>query len=214
MAKTPPSLATPNFQTKTMAPPETIPARAPHLLQRFQNRERIITGPKVAPKPAQAKETTRKMELVGSLAKITPRMATPTTVRRAMSIAFLSLSLMPSTSLMILWVTPEAAASSCASAVDMVAARIPAMMMPAMMAGRTPTWARAWEALTIMFSAADWLSGMAMTPALAMLKPTMPMTTAMPREITTQTEPTRRESFSLVSSPMAMKCSRMWGIPK
>ena len=38
-----------------------------------------------------------------------------------------------------------------------------------------------------MFSAADWLSGMAMTPALAMLKPTMPMTTAMPREMTTQT---------------------------
>ena len=32
------------------------------------------------------------------------------------------------------WVTPEAAARSCASAVDMVAARIPAIMMPATIA--------------------------------------------------------------------------------
>ena len=34
-----------------------------------------------------------------------------------------------------MWVTPEAAARSWASAVDMVAARIPAIMTPAMMAG-------------------------------------------------------------------------------
>ena len=42
----------------------------------------------------------------------------------------------------------------------------------------------------------------------------MPMRTATPMEMTTQTEAMRRESFSSFSSRMAMKRTRMWGIPK
>ena len=42
----------------------------------------------------------------------------------------------------------------------------------------------------------------------------MPMKTAMPMEITTQTEAMRREVASSFSSRIAMKRSRMWGMPK
>ena len=42
----------------------------------------------------------------------------------------------------------------------------------------------------------------------------LPMTMAMPMEMTTQEEATRRERVSLRSSSMAIKRSRMWGMPK
>ena len=100
------------FQMNTIAAPETIPAMAPHLLQRFQNRPKSITGPKVAPKPAHAKETMRKTELLGSSANRKPRTATQITVTRATIMLFFSLSFMPSTSFMMLWAMPEAAARS------------------------------------------------------------------------------------------------------
>ena len=58
------------------------------------------------------------------------------------------------------------------------------------------------------------LAGMVSTPRPAMPKPTTPITTATPREITHQIEPTRRETASSFSSRAAMKCSRMWGMPK
>ena len=107
---------------------------APYLLQRFQNSAKSMTGPKVAPKPAQAKETTRKMELFGFRAKKTAMMAMAMTPRRAISRFFLSSSLTPKTSSSRFCVIPDAAARSCTSAVDMVAERIPARMMPAIMA--------------------------------------------------------------------------------
>ena len=49
-----------------VAPPVIIPATAPWRAVRFQKREKSIRGPKAAPKPAQAKDTTLKTELVGS----------------------------------------------------------------------------------------------------------------------------------------------------
>ena len=52
---------------KIVTAPENIPAIAPHLLQRFQKSAKSIIGPNVAPKPAHAKETTRKIELDGLL---------------------------------------------------------------------------------------------------------------------------------------------------
>ena len=97
MLKMPPFGETRNFQIKTVAAPANIPVMAPHLLQRFQNSAKSITGPKVAPKPAQAKETTRKMELLGLLANITPSTATQMTVIRAMSIFFFSSTFRPNT---------------------------------------------------------------------------------------------------------------------
>ena len=183
-------------------------------MQRFQNSARSITGPKVAPKPAQAKDTTRKIELEGSLAKIAPSIATPTTVMRATSMFFLSESFTPKTSSSRFCVTPEAAASSCASAVDIVAARMPARIRPPTMAAKAPLEAMSAAVLTMRFSASGSLPGRAIAPALAIPKPTIPITTATPRETTHQTEPTRREIFSSFSSRTAMKCSRMWGMPK
>lgn len=51
-----------------MAPPLIIPAKAPQRLERRQNNANSTTGPKEAPKPAQAKETIPNTELSGSLA--------------------------------------------------------------------------------------------------------------------------------------------------
>ena len=62
MAKIPPSSAIINFQTNIIAPPETIPARTPHLVVRFQKSENSIAGPNAAPKPAHAKDTILKKE--------------------------------------------------------------------------------------------------------------------------------------------------------
>lgn len=51
-------------------------------------------------------------------------------------------------------------------------------------------------------------------PALVTARPTIPMSTAMNMEMTTQMVAMRREVFSLASSSMAMNRSRMWGMPK
>ena len=112
IARTPPRGAMAYFQMNTIAAPENIPAIAPHLLQRFQNSENRTMGPKVAPKPAHAKDTTRKMELVGSSANRMPQMATQITVTRATIMLFLSLSSMPSTPRMMFWAMALAAARS------------------------------------------------------------------------------------------------------
>ena len=47
-----------------------------------------------------------------------------------------------------------------------------------------------------------------------MPRPTMPMTMDAAMAMTTQTVAMRRLSTSFFSSSMAMKRSRMWGIPK
>ena len=82
------------------------------------------------------------------------------------------------------------------------------------MAGSTPAEAISAAVLTMRFSASLSVPGVAITPRLAMPKPTMPITTATPSDTTHQIEPTRREIFSSLSSRTAMKCSRMCGMPK
>ena len=52
---------------------------------------------------------------------------------------------------------PEAAARSCTSAVDMVAERMPARIMPAMMAKNTFFWLMSADARTRMDSASELL---------------------------------------------------------
>ncbi|MNG29148.1 hypothetical protein D3C84_1145270 [compost metagenome] len=42
------------FHRTTVTAPRTMPARAPLRVMPFHTRERITTGPKAAPKPAQA----------------------------------------------------------------------------------------------------------------------------------------------------------------
>ena len=164
-SQAPPRGRTPNFQTKIMIAPESMPAMAPYLLQRFQNREKRTIGPKVAPKPAQAKETTRKMELLGFRAKNTATIAMQITPTRAIRRLFLSSSFSPQTSCSRFCVIPEAAASSWTSAVDIVAERIPARMMPAMMAKKTFFWLIMAETRTRTDSASELVAKPSMTPA-------------------------------------------------
>ena len=96
----------------------------------------------------------------------------------------------------------------------MVAARMPAIMTPATMAASAPCVEMSAAVFTMRLSASDSDAGIAIAPVLTMPKPTMPITTATPSEMTTQTVAMRRLKLSLSSSPMAIKCSRMWGIPK
>ena len=125
---------------KPIAPPATMPARAPCLLVRFQNRAKRTTGPKAEPKPAQAKETIWKTELSGFQARKMPTMAMPMTVPRAASMEALGLSFLPKKSCTRSWDTLEAAASSWESAVDMVEAKMPARTKPAIRAKKMPCW--------------------------------------------------------------------------
>ena len=76
--------------------------------------------------------------LSGSAARKTAMTAMQMTVPRATSMVCLEVSLMPNTSWSRFSEKAEAAASSWESAVDMVAARIPARMHPATTAGRMP----------------------------------------------------------------------------
>ena len=85
----------------TIAPPEIMPARAPVLVVLLQNKENSITGPKDAPKPAQAKDTMVKIELLGSLAIKAAITAIITTVSLAASIVPFSDILRCSTSFKI-----------------------------------------------------------------------------------------------------------------
>ena len=209
MSQAPPSGRTPNFQMKIITAPESMPAIAPYLLQRFQNRANSTTGPKVAPKPAQAKETTRKMELLGFSAKNTATIAIQITPRRAINRFFLSSSFRPHTSCSRFCVMPEAAASSCTSAVDIVAERIPARMMPAIIAKKMFFWLIRAEARTRTDSASELLEKPSITPAFTMAKPTIPMITATPRETTTHVAAMRRLVVMFFSSLAAMKWIKM-----
>ena len=76
--------------------------------------------------------------LLGSAARKMAINAITTTVRRAASIFCLEVSLTPNTSCNTFSENAEAAAKSWESAVDMVAARIPARIQPATMAGSRP----------------------------------------------------------------------------
>ena len=148
----------------TMAPPTIRPARAPALLDRFQNRDSSIVGPNVAPKPAQAKETTRKTELLGFQARTMAIMAMPITVALAMIMFFLASILMPRKSCIRSWDTEEAAASSWESAVDMVAARIPARITPAIRAKKKPCWLIRSAILMMMVSESELVSSSGILP--------------------------------------------------
>ena len=125
-----------------MIPPAAIPAIAPGRVARFQNREQIMRGPKLAPKPAHAKETIPNTELSGSLAMIRPNIATTITVALAAIMLALCESFKWKVSCKIFCETLEEAASSCESAVDIVLAKIPAKTTPARIAGKIPNWDR------------------------------------------------------------------------
>ena len=93
----------------------------------------------------------------------------------------------------------------------MVAAMMPAMMMPATMAKKGLTSLKRLAMVTMMVSAS---ASSPILPAETMAEPTTPMKMATAIEMNTQVVATRREICSLFSSSMAMKRSRIWGIPK
>ena len=83
-----------SFQRNTIPAPPTIPAIAPARFVLFQNRENSISGPKVAPKPAQAKDTIWNITLSSSMAINIATMAMASSVIRdtfmtSLSVAFL-----------------------------------------------------------------------------------------------------------------------------
>ena len=201
------------FHTKTIRPPESIPASAPCQLQRFQNREHSTTAPKEPPKPAHAKLTMPNTLELGSRASTTPTTLMQMMVRRAANRLCFSVNFMWPNSCRMFWDTLEAAASIWLSAVDMVAARMPARIRPARMAASTPCWAIRLATRTIRVSLEEPLRNSS-APALVMPRPTMPMTMEAVMAMTTHTLAMRRLSTSFFSSSMAMKRSRMWGMPK
>ena len=201
------------FQTKTIRPPQSIPARAPCQLQRFQNRAQRTTAPKEPPKPAHAKLTMPKTLESGSRASTTPTTLTQMMVRRAAKRLCFSLSLRWPNSCKMFWDTLDAAASIWLSAVDIVAARMPARMSPARTAASTPCWLMRLAMRTMRVSLDEPLRNSS-APTLVMPRPTMPMTMDAVMAMTTQTVAMRRLRTSFFSSSMAMKRSRMWGIPK
>ena len=109
--------------------------------------------------------------------------------------------------------TEDEAASSWESAVDMVDARIPARIRPASTAQTMPFWLSRSAMRTMMVSESE-PARLSSAPALVMARPTMPMNTATNSETMTQEVATRRDSLSFFSSSMAMKRSRMCGMPK
>ena len=214
MPHTPPMGLSRYFQMNTTAPPDTIPASTPHLVVRFQNSAVSMAGAKVAPKPAQAKDTMVNTELLGSRARNTAITEMAMTVTRATHMVVLEDSFTPKTSLTRSSDTLEDAVSSWLSAVDMVEARIPAMIRPAISAVSTP-WVLSRSAILTMTASAALLEPkVSISPTRDMARPTTPMVTATVMEMTTQILPMRREIFSLLASLMPIKRSRIWGMPK
>ena len=211
MFQAPPRGRTANFQMNTMAPPPSIPARAPQRLARRQNRAHSTTAPKAPPKPAQAKETIWNTEELGSRARITPMTEITSRVSRAKRMPVLSLIFRPNTPFRMFSDTEEEAASSWLSQVDMVQARMPAMTTPASSAGRMPK-VDSLVAMAIRMRSES--STAAMAPLRTMAMPSTPMKMAMPMAMVTQMEPTRRLTLSFLGSWMPMNRSRMWGMPK
>ena len=75
-----------------MPAPLNIPAIAPGLLMRFQKSDNNISGPKVAPNPAQAKDTIWKITLFSSNAITIPTAARTKRVIRDTIITCLSVA--------------------------------------------------------------------------------------------------------------------------
>ncbi len=94
---------------------------------------------------------------------------------------------------------------------DMVAARIPARITPAISAANTP-WVAIRSAIVMMIVSESSSAGM--EPTAVMAFPTTPMKMATVMEITTHMLATLLDSSSFFASSIAIKRSSTWGIPK
>ena len=114
----------------TVRPPETIPATAPARFVLLQNRDITTVGPKAAPRPAHALDTSPIILLFGFHAMINATTETAITV----ILATVRTSFESASFLTNWWYKSSDAADavtrSCESAVDMIAARIPQRKIP------------------------------------------------------------------------------------
>ena len=94
----------------------------------------------------------------------------------------------------------------------MVEARIPARITPAMIAKKAPFWLTV-RAMTTMIRC-EFAMSRSSAPLFTAAQPMIPIRIATAIEIVTHTVAIRREVFSFFASSIAMKRSRMWGIPK
>ena len=131
MPKTPPIGFNNNFHMNTMPPPLSMPAIAPALVTRFQNKENSIIGPKVAPKPAQAKETTMNITLFSSMAMIMEQIAIIIKVILVQYRTVLSEASFLNIPWKMFLEKADAAISKYESEELIVAAKIPAITIPA-----------------------------------------------------------------------------------
>lgn len=120
------------FQIIVTAVPETSPEITPCFVVLFQKSERRSGGPNDAPRPPQAKSTSQKTY---SLARAPKMSAAATRIKTTMRLRKTSLFWLRDFPLAIIFwymsrTTPEDATRSWESAVDMMAARIDAVMMP------------------------------------------------------------------------------------
>ena len=109
-------------------------------------------------------------------------------------------------SLTMFSVTPEAAASIWLSAVDMVAARIPARITPAINAAKKP-WVLIKSAIVMMILSPSLR--LSIEPFALMALPTIPIKMATNIANTTHTVAILRESTNFFSSLMDMKRTRI-----
>ena len=123
----------------------------------------------------------------------------------AISIAVFSLVFILNTWLNRFSDTADDAARSCESAVDIVDARIPAMIRPPTIAARGPAFARRLAITTITVSGSARGS---ITLFFVIARPTTPMNIATASEITTHTVATRLETLSFLLSFIAINLSR------
>ncbi|OQB03117.1 MAG: hypothetical protein BWY20_01739 [Spirochaetes bacterium ADurb.Bin215] len=195
------------FTINMVAAPVTMPLRAPHQVVRFQQRDRIMSGPKAAPKPPHAYPTMERMFPLSVAAMRTASRANPTTPARLMIIFFFeSRSLMPGTSS----VSEDVSTSSWESAVDMTAARTAARTKPAN-AG--------WKSAVV--SARNTRSGFPPSPptpgspcTASYPIPTRPIEIAMTRQMIIQTIPMRRALGTESVSFIPINRARICGCPK
>ena len=196
---------------KTIAPPVIIPASAPHFVVRFQNRENSTTGPNAAPKPAQANDTIVNTES-SFHAQNTATTAMTTIVRREMIIDFFCDIFSPKTSPRRSFDMLDDAARSWESAVDIVDARMPEIITPVSRAKNMP-FSPIFFAISMIirweFSAVSEIA-----PFETAALPMTPINIATPIETTTHDVAMRRDVASFFESLIAIKRSRMCGIPK
>ena len=189
----------------TVAVPDSMPAMAPYLLVRRQYSEVSISGPKDAPKPAHAYETTWKIEEFWSKATTMPKMNMTSSVMRATIITWRSLALR--------WSRPWKMFSAMAEAPMIMyedeelidAAKMPDTTMPHMKLG-----SNACDTTMKMFSAAACVANC----VGIMARPTRPMHTPHAREITHQVVAIIRDLRISSELRMDRKRTSTCGMPK